>query len=898
MTSKYCINYTGDASSWVNPVFTYKNPTTCNNDYSLSAPPPGDFYLPGDNNPDTIEQCVNGAVGDQLRTLYNDNTSKIGERGVELYENVGLDTNFTDAVLIDGGSDTYDNLQGYYNDYYLKTATVQNWGRMVSLIGSVEFSTFDFYASYTVEFPYGEKIAYYTLAQIFSPYTGYRTQINQNPLVETRSLTARWSSLISSGYAMNIQTPMLSKYIMRMRFNAPSVNPNTEYNYFGSSKITINSTNGITREYTADTASTIIYQYKGLYYFLQYYEPATRTLWVDATSWFISGYTTAGIFNPPAGYMPSMDPRLFTVIPGPDKYAARYANVSAITPAPLTPITHAYDGVGDHNNTAPYRPVSSGFKSMYIPPHMEVQSYSQTVYDYSGFQWDAPGSLDNEYLYKQYAVYGNASPDFLSTSNNLWIPRLAQWKLGYTTIAPGSKNQTTPARPNNGSDNVLESYYSLPLKFYMSEQSNGCFQSLGTNRPNSLQRVIGDPTWNINANTGTENIRNITAYGKAGGIYSAALVGIKVCVICDSSLQQYFGPSDLAVPNYFMPEIILNPSFDQGTDYVNRLPNGTDTDPFKSYEFNTTQKITDVTAFWSAANPDYDAKLGATISINQDYQPWQVIPWKSTQSTVSQLATRLKIGSKNKTLRIKSFTPVRGVYSVEWLYILYNCAIKCQQFPEYNSGKYVTCPKTSNDLPSSQLYASMPPVGCCVECSLFVNPYYVSGLSSGGVSQSDVFMKNYCGLRNLTYYYAPFESITRPFNNNECVCETSGQFCPNEFNANCSTVQPNAASSFYYRSQQGQTSGCNDGAVQYCNTQIIQFGAATQGGTNTGNTNLSLNSQCNTQAVASDTPEDPPDTPEVASVNWWLLIIILAAILIAIIIGFFGLKKWKDSRNK
>ena len=883
--SVYSINARSD---WVPPSFEPSAIANNNDkDYPVSVKPIGVFPMQGDSNPDVQFENYRGAVGDHSRTLYDSPPSPglVSERGVELYENFGCDETFREPEYLDERTDEEIKYsEDFYNYHYLKTNTIFNWGRRVSLFGSVEFSVFDFEGSAPVVFP----------NNISSPYDGFQVERdnsnskNYDPLVDISPMFSKWIDTIKRGQIpMNLSTPMLSKWIMRIQFSSPSINPEQDYEYFGNSRVTCRF-NGFEFEYSEKNAKTETYQYLGLTYYLSYYSSSTKTLYVDATEWFLSQFIQNGIldFNG-LNYLPTTNPAEFNTVPSTDGYVNKNGTSGVYYPAPISPVTHAYDGIADRYRQSGKNPISSGFKSMYIPPHMEIQAYSQTVYDpnVDGFRWD----INDKTNYSTYVAYIDGQRTFLSAGSNKWIPRISQWKLKHVTISPGKTYSTTNTKIQNGNtSNETESYYSLPLNFQHSPEQNGIFPTFGTNIPNSLQKVPLsklDTSWIYASEYQPIYSQNDNPFGHAGGIYNGSLVGIKVSVITNSSLYNYFGPGN-SIYKYFIPEIVLNPAFYQGRDYVERLKNH-ENETKDPYVFTDEQKITDVSKFWSDDNSFWN---GESINIDTTFEPHDVIPWVKKGSTL------------NKPRRIKSFEPTRGIYSIEWLYILFNCCIKCQINPSYVSGgnditKSIYTPCNPIAPPVSRVDNNIKNVGCCVECMLYADPYAVSGaVTSLSSSSSDDFMFNYAGMRNLTYYYAKYLSNGRNITNNECACIATTQFCSSELDAKCNQDNTDVSSAYYYKSQVKANSGCNNSLSTYCNSQIIQANAASNGGVNKDNKNIIISDQCG--GDTPDIPDEPEteETPESNGINpLWVILIVLAVILIIIIAVFIA---WKYNMRK
>lgn len=827
---------------------------------SRSNNPESSYLDPNYNLPNCYKTCNRGSLGDTKRKLA---VGLISERGIELYENYGMNTDYQETKIVTSDK-RVSNQPTYYNDVVLQSQVVQNWGRKVCLFGSIEYSLF----AYNYPVPIRN---YANDRETFAPYCSFAPDPNADPLMECIAMKKQWQSNIGGGYAMNVNMPMLSNWVMRIQFDSPSYRA-TDYTYFGRSAVEITSFNGKVYVFNESdlNIATRIYKYRDMYYYYSFFDSKSRTFWIDATFWFLDMYIEGNVFTPPSNYFPDPKPESGNTVPTIDGVIP-IKNNTLITPVPVAPVSHCYDGTGNS---------ASGYKSMYVPPHMEIQAYTQSRFNMDSNTWLNKSDFSS-YLY----VLWRPNPNLISQvgestvyknpmgNNKNWIPPIYKWRTSSVNIFTDLREVV------EGN----EKFYGLPIQFQNAREGNGVF-TFGTNLPNSLQKAIAlNPSWLSLVDSGNYTIADTDSglgYGFAGGIYTGALIGVKARVITSGDFLKYLGPTSIA--DYFMPEIVLNPSFKNGTSYITRLPK-TPTDP--PYVFNSTQVITSVKSFWTPANPDYE---NGYCNIDEKYKPWDVIP---PPMSLGQTAT----STSNPPRRIKSFyTP--GIYSVEWLYVLFNCGTKCQTKPSYSNGKYQsTCTKTKADVPLGG--STVKAVDCCNECMLFVDPFNIINTGSSKISSaSDTFMLNYCGLRNLTYYYAAMMPQGRNILQNECSCATSVEFCPSQFNASC-TAPADVNSEYYYRPQYQINSNCN-GAVteQFCNSQVLQVSAALQGGSNTDNVNFAYNANCG-EAVAPTKPK-PTEIKKESSIYKKIFVLIFAMVILSVIVIVVALLYKKGSGNK
>lgn len=584
-----------------------------------------------------------------------------------------------------------------------------------------------------------------------------------------------------------------------------------------------------------------------------------------------------------------------------------------------------------YNNEFLPKPMMSGFKSLYIPPHMEIQSYIQTRFTtIDDIPYDKAGSFDlRKRIFTSGDTYGNYSY------------RLAM--LGYTERYHPFDSWTEDYRNISDSrDNVNP----LPLRYNSSKELNGAFYTFGNSVPNSMAgtniNADDETSSNFWFNSNLSDDRNIfknrridTTYGTAG-IFNGSLLGLKVCVRTDTEFyNQYllrWATSSFDIRKAFIPEIVLNPNFTQGESFILNVQNANNT----QIDITDLQKVTDPNSYWSdynnakSMNQEYwdsgDPNSKASIVLNPDVKAYDALPKPDGSTSASNeivtalvkpqrniarfiskqiknnsisnllfkpISTQLDAITETNTsnLRILDFDIVNGIYSIEWLYVLYSCAMNCQDIPQVDasaSDKQISLNYTAGD-------ASSPN---CVECRLFNKPTIknadgtIQDVSTNSLSLS--FMRNYCGFRNLTYLYSALSPLGRTVLNNECYCQVNNTFCPSTYKNMCN-INNQAFPSSYQAYIGDNITKDNCSVDTYCESQVKQIAIATKGGADTSKL-ISDSNSCNINidqngnvsgspsSDSSTSPEDT-DTDDTNGINIVLILIIIAIILIPIIIG-------------
>jgi hypothetical protein len=221
--------------------------------------------------------------------------------------------------------------------------------------------------------------------------------------------------------------------------------------------------------------------------------------------------------------------------------------------------------------------------------------------------------------------------------------------------------------------------------------------------------------------------------------------------------------------------------------------------------------------------------------------------------------------------RIISFDVTNGIWSLEWTYILFACAMKGSILASYDLSKNQYTYGSSNDI-----------VGSCYECMLFQDPHITSD-SSNNLSNGTKFMQAYCNLRNRTLAYIDYKR-----GDNSCVCQTDNQFCAKTMNAKCSRSNGN-----YFVGDDVAKDKCSEQAINnYCQITNTQIEIATKYGVNTDGLNkINIDGGCGEKKTNTEAPEDTESSEdtsvigEIPIIVWILLVILIVVIFGAIAVG-------------
>lgn len=488
----------------------------------------------------------------------------------------------------------------------------------------------------------------------------------------------------------------------------------------------------------------------------------------------------------------------------------------------------------------PYQNCSySGVRSMYIPPHMRVDGFSTLEY------------------------YDN----------------LGSWKsaTGTTRYDIVNHNDITP------------------FTYDMSPYKNGVFPSLVGSTSNSP--LASDEF------TATSNQYFTSTSYFSPAIHNCSLMSIWVNVKRDAGfrntyINRWYSNSRM------LPEILLIPGIQNSTTFMNSMlqvqPNP-----------NPLQKITDPQKFWSSSNDYWD---GTVVQLNKTKQVYDALPTTATATTTSatfavmdpvmyKLPSVLKkpyqlvkggvmmagrpinfttvTGKPTGTGRITTFDVCNGVFSLEWLYVIYTCA-------------YSYAPGQANGLiydPTTKQYQCNDESTCRKECMLFRDPYYASNYSS--TSASDMFMKNYCFTKNVTLAYA---SLSDPATN-DCSCTASMSYCAGAFDSSCQPSLSTGQSTYIPDYILSSTADCSD-VCSYCKAVNVQLNFASGSATVNPNDNIKTVGACSGSSTCISTDSDDTGSGGTTNVSdsnssntWIYILIILVIIIVAIVIGYYVYKK-------
>lgn len=502
----------------------------------------------------------------------------------------------------------------------------------------------------------------------------------------------------------------------------------------------------------------------------------------------------------------------------------------------------------------------SGVRSMYIPPHMKVTGFSHMKYVDQSKNWTSD--------------YGAVKYQFASET--------------------GFK----------------------PFTYKDSPYKNGTFPSLGGVKANS---PYDDST--------SQDQYSSDTWVKGGAytnppIYNCSLAGIWVDVRRDGEFRSIYVPDRFYNSNYVYPEIFLMPGIENAARFQADTTSTIRTlDPIQS--------ILNPEDLWTDLNPYWTSKY--QIEFDRSKNPYDALPVSAvvaSQAKIIETAVRLTpkldatrklariIGNfaqtpirirKNLSLtavtytdkpyvgqgRIKTFAPVNGIMSIEWIYVIYRCAFSYQPGQSntitYDSGTYTFGDNTSR---------------CGAECALYRDPYYTANPSAQNISAADMMMKTICGMKTYSMAYGQFSNPT----SNDCACVSSAGYCPNMYNPNCSAYY--TGQDQHYVSDQIVDEVCQTPCT-YCNTVVVQINMADHNsnlddGVNSNELGptCAANTQC-TQSSDTDqyddpgdgtstttqNPDPPPDPPAATTddkKNWMMLVAIIIVLLLIAVIVFVG----------
>lgn len=531
-------------------------------------------------------------------------------------------------------------------------------------------------------------------------------------------------------------------------------------------------------------------------------------------------------------------------------------------------------------SNTPFDCVATGVKSIYIPPHMKI----------------------NQIRFNKLSLIGNS-------------------------------NQST---------DILDS----PITYEDSKYFNGTFHALTSS--SGYPYTSGD--------SNIENSPKTKIPIPAGGLFQISVVVRQD----DAFYNKYVKPAsnkNSTIPP-FAPEILLIPGILQGIS----LPGQMNSANASTGTFNKLQTFLNPNMYWSSENPYWTSDFGRVL-VDTRFQPHNNLyglmdspPAPGTRTlpamvydpntgtyqctntptdgvTVDQstIVNKLKgifnkaegdlrdtiTTIKNKLsgkdipnhtgqFRIKRFDVINGVYSLEWLYVLWYCAFMGRKNISYDSTtqSYVTNSCTANSGNT-----------CGWECFNYRDDYNYD-VDTGSEPNADTVMKAYCGIRNLTICYARWKT-NYANKSNECACVVARGICPTQFNPSlCDTDKSNTST--YVTAN--QKNGCSETEIcNYCNsvnTQIIFGNFANCGNNNSFDNNQNTitqdgvcgDSQCNyyysdgssTSQTSSNSSSqsDLSGSYSSSSINWALVIFIIIIAVIVISLAAIGVIRYMKNRKQ
>lgn len=796
--------------------------------------------------------CLNGHPQDPVFKL-NDSSANaelpIAERGVELYENYGLDTNIR--------SDS-----GLYGDNRNIFSCIGDLGRKVSLYGNITFSIM------TNTIRVGSDLA------------------NTTPLS------------VGTVKVLQLGAPDIYYTIAY----APS---GSRYPYFGN--------HGVVFHYGGNSYPYIIGQIEDLPEVGIGYDATggggNYTYYISATAMMkrLFGMSSSSTITPESLRVVDGNINDPVTYPYTDSKCGGWNFVTgpaAAAPFPL-PWTHSYylsypsgsnldrqawncavgsNKLGDVSKPGCY---GSGVKSIYIPPHMGITrvGYYKPTY-----------STDD-------SVNGN--PGQIIASTQMWTD---------TTV------------------------YSSDSMYF-----NGVFPAVG---PTSL------PPYSTAVNSNRNSTFNMTA----GSIYS-----VTVCVRQDDAFyNKYVKPAN----GKFAPEIFLIPGISNAAGFPGQLtpygisnklgnplqlmtaPNKywTSSNPYWTsgvVKLNTSFNPGDV-IYGPADDPPLPGskphnhiffRKNGSVGCNSSDSLLAVDPTSKTlKSKIIRKITNLVASDKamldlltgkiknvaydgarglgfditatppTGKYRIESFDVINGVFSVEWLYVIYYCAMNNRNLVQWNAGtqqyENVNCnPNSSNT--------------CGSECLLYRDDYTYANYTTVPASPCDTAMQAYCGMRNLSAIYGTWQETASIFTN-ECSCISQQQFCPAQFNNGC-TVSPSNTTRYV----SAQMQECLGAAIcNYCSITVNQILLSLSGCTDNKNILKNFGTTCgNADCTYNITPPDDggdgdgsgstsgdggstgnsgdgSGTPSTGSTSWIVILLVVMFVIAILIGGIFISKKY------
>lgn len=861
-------NTTGVYTAEYDPSGIYSN--TCpvdrrGNSLYATFPAVGDHYA------NCRSSCLNGHPQDYNFSLNNKSVSAelpIAERGVELYENYGLDT----SIRTDSGK------YGTSNDYM---QCITDLGRKVTLFGNVTFgvnTNLTYVGQPTNQVNpllvgvdkqifLGSPDVYYTLRVELAAEAGDRYPYFGNHGVTFHYGDADYpyihgqiADLPEVGYTINSDS--ITYYISNTQFQKRVFNLDVGHCKPEAMKIYSRQGSAINSANNSDRCE----------------------------HWNFASDSAAALFPLPWGHP------YFT--------RSDYTSKSAWT------CTDTNGGVGAGATETPCNCYASGAKSAYVPPHMQINSISYVTPTYNS-EGKVDDTSDDTTAYNK-AIYGVFSK-VIKCEDSLYSNGVFP--------AFGTKSSDLP----NGSRAVTTNrnaviaippgtLYSISVKIRQDDNFyNKYIKSANHSFAPEIFLIPG--------------ISNASSFaGKLSAVGITSRLGNPLQLM--NSASQYWTNAN----PYWSSNpvtVVVNEKFNPG-DVLFGVNDGPPAPNSKDRNINLEQDADDTLKCVTS-------KSSFTNKVSMNGRDFSSKSKPKSKSLIKDLvdtvagtnrALALKYILKGKTLakrsmqaigfavtpepptgqyRIVSFDVINGVYSIEWLYVLYFCAMNGRKNIQYDNndkspteGQYnvVGCSLGANGQFGKNT--------CGRECLLFRDDYAYK-VEGSNTCAADIAMKSYAGLRNLSIYYGTWQPTSNLFSN-ECSCLTQQQFCPATFNPLCSLDATNNTN--YVTAEMGQ---CTDSAIcNYCNVTVNQLLLTIDGCTSdSGNTITNFGDICgdasctyvvedgdddgggNTVTQGGGDPNNNSDTT--SDTNYWIIILIIIIIVIAIVAIIFVYKKYKKT---
>lgn len=788
--------------------------------------------------------CLNGHPQDPNFKL-NDSVNgelPIAERGVELYENYGLDT----SIRSDSG------LYGNDRDVF---SCIGDFGRKVSLYGCITFST-NIYSSKT------------------SGYTG----MTSAQVGDAKKILLGNPDVY---YTITINNSVIG----------------SRYQYFGN--------NGVVFHYAGRSYPYIIGQIEdlpevgiskgtdnsGLAY-VKYYISSTllmrrlmnlggNTITAESLR-IVDGDVSKPLTNPYTDS--SCQGWNFVTSP----------SAAAIFPAPW-PDYYYFDG-SDKSNSAfncangatnglSGRPgcYGSGIKSVYVPPHMEITSYAAYNITYSS---------DDDLVGSNYGQPVGASllskNKTIRTEDSLYFngvfPAIGSNSLpGGSTAVDTGRNSVFNCAPGTIQSVTVrvrqdDAFYNKYVKPANTKFAPEVFLIPGISNADSFPSQLTPRGVKQRMGNNIQLITNPSLFWSDSNQYWTEGMGVV-------ELNQSFNPGDVLYgPLDHPPAANAKPHNVTFTNDEGEVTCNSSSSTGESYkvEPGLKTKLLKKVASVMAADKAMVDLIGAKINF-------------AATSAARVIGFDVEQPTPGGKYRIKRFDPINGVYSIEWLYVIYYCAMNGRNLVRYDSETKQY--ETPNCKPSADNT-------CGLECMLYRDDYTYVNYKTVPESPCDTAMKAYCGMRNLSAVYGTWQELTSVFTN-ECSCISQQSFCPAQFNSACAMDASNKSRYVYPYMED-----CKGAAIcNYCsvtvNQVLLSLDSCVSNSDNVANNfgTICGNAECNyiisgdpDDPTVDDTPDNPPDDPPTpppqgqSGTSFMLIVFVLIMVAILVAVAFIAKK--------